>query len=160
VTLAWHHWTAGVERGAPDTDHIQHAKKYTVQARQHVGVLHNFMDDGKPPDEAFLGAWRWLAFALAQRPHNSNNDIGGYSLGGVEVLEQCCYTRLVQMCLHAGKLHDGSQIVFLESISDGMPADDMDDTRYLDGALLCRCPGRCRPLSALLNWVQPLAILY
>jgi hypothetical protein len=84
--------TAGAERVAPDADHVQHAEKHTVQARQYIGVLDDFVDNGKPPDETFLGAWRWLAFALAQRPHNSNNNIGGYSLGGVEVLDQCCYT--------------------------------------------------------------------
>jgi hypothetical protein len=64
------------------------------------------------------------------------------------------------MRLHTGKLHDGSENIFIESILEGMTADDIDYTRYLDCALLGRCPGCCGPLSALLNSAQALVILY
>jgi hypothetical protein len=64
------------------------------------------------------------------------------------------------MRLHTGELHDGSESIFVESMVESMSADDINYTGNLDGALLGRCPGCCSPLSALLNLVQPLSILY
>jgi hypothetical protein len=64
------------------------------------------------------------------------------------------------MRLYTDKLHNGSNSIFIESILEGMSADDIDYTGYLDCALLGRRPGCCGPLSALLNSVQALAIFY
>jgi hypothetical protein len=88
--MGWQVWDC-----APDTDHIKHAEKYTVQARQGIRAFNDLVNSGKPFHEAVLSAWRWLPFALAQRSNNSDDDINGYSPGGVEILNQCCNTRLV-----------------------------------------------------------------
>jgi hypothetical protein len=85
----------GKERCAPDTDHVEHVKKQSIQSRQHTGVLDDLMDNSEPLDKAVLSGRRRLALALAKCPHDSNDDICGYSLGGVKILDQRCDRRLI-----------------------------------------------------------------
>jgi hypothetical protein len=44
------------------------------------------------------------------------------------------------MSLDTDELYDVSNRVFLESILEGVTADDIDYTGYLDRSLLGRCP--------------------
>jgi hypothetical protein len=125
---------------APDTDHIQHTKKYTVKARQYARALDDLVDSRKPFHEAVLGARRWLPFAQAQRSNDSDDNINGYSPGGVEVLDQSCDTCLVEIRLDRRELYDISKSVRIKSVLESILADDIDHTRDLDCALLRRRP--------------------
>jgi hypothetical protein len=83
----------------PDANHIKHGKKHAIHARQYGGIFNDVTHNGKPLDEAILGAWRWFALALAESPHDCDYNICGYSLGGIQILYQCGYTCLVQFGL-------------------------------------------------------------
>jgi|TARA_R110002003_G_scaffold214_28_gene16215 hypothetical protein len=45
------------------------------------------VDGDKPLYEAFLRTWRRFAFALTERPNHGNNNITGYALGGIQILD-------------------------------------------------------------------------
>ena len=78
---------ARVEPCAPDGHHVEHSKEYAVEARQDVGILGDLVDRRQPLDEEVLGGGRGLAFALAKRGDDGDNNVAGYSLGRIQVLD-------------------------------------------------------------------------
>jgi len=72
------------------------------------------MNGDEPPDEGVLGARRRFALALAERTHHGGDEIRGYPLGRIEVLEQSSYTGLVQLGLGRRDLDDGAEGLSIE----------------------------------------------
>jgi hypothetical protein len=130
-------------RDAPNADHVEHPKKDPIQTGQYFGIVNDLVDSGEPFDKAILGGQGGFPLPLTQSPDDGHDDIGGDSVGRVQVLDQGGDTGLVQLGLLGGELDQGAEVVGVQAAFKGMAANDIDDGGNLGRSLLCRSSRRC-----------------
>jgi len=132
--------------GAPNANHIQHTKQNAIQTRENTLFFDDLMGCNQPLYQTVLGARRGLSFALTKRPDNSDDHVTWYATSRVQILDQGSDGCLIQRRLHRYKLHNISKSILVKATFCGITADDIDYAGDFDGALLCWCPGSCKPL--------------